>query len=161
MWLNEKRGIRRQHIKAYVKEKQFRRNNNDQDIFTCVMRTWGDLENDLRNGKTSLKKLEKLLDWDWKSYKNVPAELPKWRCGGCNFSFEGKSWKEERKEHKKSCRYYNLPNSRQYKHQESRCICCTVPYHSSTKFCKCKVTKVIYYLLFIFELQASMIRLLT
>lgn len=144
MWLNAKRGILRQHIKGYIKERQFRHNNGEQDIFAVLLNAWADLENDLREGVTTLKSLKKLLEWDWKSYKDRPNVLPRWRCGGCNFSFKGLTWQEERKKHKKSCRYYNLPLSRTYEHSDSRCICCTIPYHQSAAFCKHKITKVIF-----------------
>ena len=54
-------GISRQHVLAYLKEKQYRINNSGADIFTCILDDWASLEYDLENGTITEKKLWKLL----------------------------------------------------------------------------------------------------
>ena len=104
---------------------------------------WSVLESHLRTKVVSIEFVESLLDWDWKQYENLPDILCSWTCPGCNFSFEGISWKEERKKHKKECRYYNLCPNRQYEHMTSRCACCIYNYHDNVSHpVKRKATRV-------------------
>ena len=40
-WLNARGGVRREHMQAYVKEKQFRSNHGHTDIFETFLTAWG------------------------------------------------------------------------------------------------------------------------
>eukprot|EP00493_Phyllostaurus_siculus_P001688 UN01697 len=51
------------------------------------------------------------------------------------FKCEGKDYMNERRKHKKICKYYTQkPRSPVFNHHDSNCCCCVVSYHDS----KCK-----------------------
>ena len=47
-WLHQNGGVRRKDMQAYVKEKQWRRNHNDHDLFQEFLSAWSLTETDLR-----------------------------------------------------------------------------------------------------------------
>lgn len=97
-WLNGKRGIRRENIKGYVKESQFRRNCNSEncDIYNCFLLAWGLLETDLREGRITKGELDEMLNWNFQAYDTPEETIPRWKCVGCPFETSGEKWRESR-----------------------------------------------------------------
>ena len=153
-WLRSKKGIRREHVKGYIKEKQYRLNNGSigMDLFLSILKDWGILETHLREGIVDIDFVESLVDWDWEQYLDLPDLQPFWNCPGCDFTFEGKTWQQVRKEHKTSCKYYNLPaNHKVHEHKSSRCACCIYAYHDNAiSPLKRNATRVIHFIIIIF-----------
>lgn len=131
----------RSFVQQYIKECQWRHNNNTDDPFLSFLRDWGYVETLLRKADLDLKKFDSICDWSWEEYETLPEVIPLWACPGCDFTIESDDWKTQRKEHKKSCRYYAIQNAREYLHKDSRCICCVLPFHSNSKNKKRKATK--------------------
>lgn len=134
MWLNQKRGFTRSDVKGYIKEFQFRSNNAGKDIFHEFLTIWGELETILREDPSLMSDVNDGITWDFSSYVHYDIDnfKPSWTCPGCEFTVSGNEWKNERKKHKRGCTYYKNISSRSYVHENSRCLCCTYPYHDST-----------------------------
>merc|ERR1711964_757863 len=125
MWLIGKRGLRREHIKGYIKEFQWRQNHCGEDICISFLQAWGALETRLRNQDDVLMidGLRDILDWDFSSYIDYnPFDfVPTWTCPGCDVFISGEDWKKERKLNKRGCNYYQNNFVRSYAHETSRC----------------------------------------
>jgi len=138
-------GVLRENVRAEIKEIQFRTNNVKSDIYEVFFTAWGDLEKDLIEKTTSMKKIKKMVEWNYQVYDDSPESFPRWVCPGCGFDASGEKWKNERKNHRKSCRYYKLNNSQRYEHLESRCCCCIYPYHDKKGTTKMKAPNVTFF----------------
>ena len=90
----------------------------------------------------SIEDLDSELSWDYSSYDDLTEMLHHWTCPGCSFSSTGDNWQNERRKHRRKCKYYDLTPAKRYEHETSKCICCIVPYHESKPFTKIKATKV-------------------
>lgn len=143
--LRQRGGVLRENVKAEIKEIQFRHNTAALDIYEVFLAAWGSLETDLRERRTTMKKLEKLVVWQYQVYNNALDSFPRWSCPGCGFDASGDKWKNERTKHRKSCRYYKLNNYRRYEHLDSRCCCCISPYHDKKGATKIKAPNVTFY----------------
>ena len=54
-------GVLRKNVKAEIKEIQYRTNTSTFNIYDNFLEAWGDLENELREEKTTIKKVKKEL----------------------------------------------------------------------------------------------------
>jgi hypothetical protein len=122
-------GVLRKNVKAEIKEIQYRTNTSTFNIYDNFLEAWGDLENELREEKTTIKKVKKLVEWQYQEYENALDSFPRWECPGCGFYASEEKWKTERTKHQKTCQYYKLKNSQRYEHLPSRCCCCIYSYH--------------------------------
>ena len=129
--LRERGGCRREHVRAEIKEIQFRHNEASTDLYSTLLEAWGVLENDLRNKIVDLKFVYSLVKWDHHLYENALEEFPKWVCPGCEYTTDTKNWRSERTKHRKHCTYYKNKSEHQYEHLTSRCCCCVSSYHDS------------------------------
>ena len=132
-FLTSRGGSNRKRLKAELKERQYRHNNKNEDLYECFMDDWGILEKDLYDEKIDMEFLENLIDWDWHVYDDRPEFYPTWACPGCDFVADPENWKLDRKNHKKTCKFYETQAKRTYEHEKSRCVCCVHPYHDSNK----------------------------
>ena len=128
--------------------------------FEAFLHDWGVVETKLRNEKGfDVDDLKKLVQWDHKNYTgdakhdsfedgpDDPSDIPDchrkvWYCRGCDFECSGENYMEERRTHKKKCRYYvETPRTPVFNHHDSNCCCCVVAYHDSKCKGKRKATK--------------------
>jgi len=62
--LRKRGGCRREHVRAEIKEIQFRHNEKNGDIYSTFLQAWGVLESDLRNKITNMKFVYGLVKWN-------------------------------------------------------------------------------------------------
>ena len=131
--LKSRGGGTRKNLKAELKEIQYRHNIGSGDIYSTFMHDWGVLEDHLHKKIVTMEFVHNLVKWNHEAYDEAPEFFPTWECPGCDFVSDPSDWKKDRKEHKKSCKFYQLEQKRTFEHGKARCTCCIRPYHDSNK----------------------------
>ena len=136
-WLIAKGGAQREHIRGYVKERQWRANwRRKKDLFIHFVQCWAETEEDLRSGLVSMDDVERCVAWDYSSYikrddvdeydsggEDV-QKRPTWVCPGCDKVIGGRHCAQYKFAHKQKCPAYKKHAYRRYDHETSRCLCC-------------------------------------